>query len=84
MKVKFQTNLDKYESSYFPSNLEIPPRIGEKVEVCSCVIEFLQIQKLPTRLEVRDVTYNGFGAVVELHYNETDLKIALANDAGVY
>lgn len=78
MNVVFKTNIDAYKTNCFPNNLGMPPRIGEKVLVTEVFEKHFSDKKLPLRLEVTDVTWTDKGAVCELHYNETDLKICIA------
>jgi hypothetical protein len=76
MKIVFSTNLDAYKVSWFPDDLPFVPRIGEKVAVIESVLYHLKSQKLPTRLEVVDVTYTEQFVAVELWYNKTDKELA--------
>ena len=67
MKVVFRTNLDGYDSTFFPDNLSIPPRIGESVAVNKVLGEYLNSQGLPLILKVVDVVWTSEGVVVELN-----------------
>lgn len=76
MKVVFKTNIDKYKTNCFPTNLEMPPRIGETVLVSEVFVEYYSKQKLPICLEVVDVIWTEKGVICELHYKEMDIKAA--------
>jgi len=77
MKIIFTTNIDAYKNkSCFPSHLEFVPRIGEKVSTILDWTDIFKKKKLPTRLEVVDVTHTLTGVIVELWYNKQDLEIA--------
>ena len=76
MKVFFKTNIDAYKSNWFPENLQLVPHIGEFVRVKNCYINHLQSQKLPTRLEVKNVEYTEDYVICDLWYNSTDKQIA--------
>lgn len=76
MKIIFHTNLDHYKTNCFPENLTHKPFIGEKIQVVSVFKSFYENKKLPTRLEVVDVTHTEQGVVCELYYNEQDLHIS--------
>lgn len=67
MKVIFRTNLDGYDSTFFPGNLSIPPRIGELVAVNKVIGEHLSSQRLPLILKVVGVVWTSEGVVVELN-----------------
>lgn len=67
MKVVFRTNLDGYDPSFFPSNLSIPPRIGELVAVNKVIGEHLSGRGLPLILKVVGVVWTSEGVVVELN-----------------
>lgn len=76
MKVIFKTNIDAYKSSWFPENLQFVPRIGEFVKVKNSYVNHLQSQKLPSRLEVKNVEYTEDYVVCDLWYNSTDKQLA--------
>lgn len=84
MTVKFRTNLDAYQTNCFPENLTIPPRIGEKVSVTEGFGSYFTNRKLPTKLEVVDVTWTDKGVVCELWYSEIDVKIAKQNNINLF
>lgn len=79
MKIIFKTNLDHYPSHYFPSNITIPPRIGEKILVRSGLASLYINKHLPNRLEVCDVIWTEDFVICELWYNAQDLEIAKAS-----
>lgn len=81
MKVVFKTNIDAYKTNCFPTNLEMPPRIGEKVMVSEVFLNYFSGKKLPLRLEVVDVTWSELGVICELWYNKKDKEIADKNGA---
>ena len=81
MNIIFHTNLDAYNSSYFPTDLTFVPRIGEKVAVNKTIAHYLRNKKLPTRLEVVDVIYHEDYVECELWYNQQDKQIADAAGA---
>ena len=74
MTVIFHTNIDAYNTNCFPEYISIPPRIGEKVSVVEAFGKHFINQKLPTSLEVVDVTWTDHGVICELHYSKIDLK----------
>jgi hypothetical protein len=80
-KIVFTTQIDHYKTSCWPTDLSIAPRIGEKVLVTKVFIDYFRSKKLPTRLEVVDVTHTDDGIVCELHYNKLDKQIADQNGA---
>lgn len=75
MKVIFKTNLDKYKCNCFPTNLEIPPRIGEQVKLAEVFVDFYQRSNLPITLEVVDVTWTEEGVICDLWYRAQDIQI---------
>ncbi len=84
MKVVFKTNIDNYKTNCFPSNLEIPPRIGETVLVSEVFVDYYSKQKLPIRLQVVDVTWTEKGVICELHYKEIDVKAASLSGVNLF
>ena len=76
MRIIFKTNLDNYQTNCFPDNLPFVPRIGEKVSVTNVFIQYFRDKKLPTRLEVVDVTYTDQFVTCELWYNDTDKRLS--------
>jgi hypothetical protein len=74
MKVIFNTNIDKYKTNCFPTNLEIPPRIGETVLVTEVFSDFYNKQGLPLRMQVVDVNWINKGVICELWYKEIDVE----------
>lgn len=72
----FRTNIDLYKTNCWPTNLEIPPRIGETVLVVESFGKYYAQQKLPTRMEVVDVTWTERGVVCELWYKKIDTEAA--------
>ena len=83
-KIKFKTNLDKYQGNCFPSNLEIPPRVGEKVAVVEGFISHYMNRKLPTTLEVVDVLHTEKLIVCELWYSKTDILSAEVSNVDLF
>lgn len=84
MKIKFSTNIDRYNTNCFPENLTFVPRIGESVYVTKVFVEYFSSRKLPLRLKVVDVIHTEFWVICELHYHETDIKIAKINNVNLY
>lgn len=84
MKIKFSTNIDSYKTNCFPENLTFVPRIGESVYVIKAFSAYFSNRKLPLRLKVIDVIYTELGVICELHYHETDIKIAKINNINLY
>lgn len=76
MKVIFKTNVDHYKTNCFPTNLEIPPRIGETILVSEVFFDYYQKQKLPVKMEVVDVIWSDKGVVCELWYKKIDVEAA--------
>lgn len=82
MKIIFKTNIDEYDRlDVFPRNFDLVPRKGEKVMVKEEVASYYRNKRLPTRLEVVDVTYTISEVICELWYNELDAQIAKQNGA---
>lgn len=84
MRIIFKTNLDRYQVNCFPENLQQVPRKGDLVLVKESFFSYFSEKKLPLRLEVVSVTWLDGGAICELWYNETDLKIAKESKADVF
>ncbi len=76
MKVIFKTNVDHYRTNCFPTNIEIPPRIGETVLVTEVFSDYYGKQKLPLRMEVVDVIWTDKGVICELWYKKNDVEAA--------
>lgn len=76
MKVVFRTNIDHYKTNCFPTEFNIPPRIGETVMVAPVFEKYYRDKKLPVRLEVVDVIWGELGVVCELHYKKIDIEMA--------
>lgn len=76
MKVILKTNVDAYKRNCFPTNLEMPPRIGESVMVVEGFVNHFYNQKLPTRMEVVDVTWTESGVICDLWYKKVDVEAA--------
>ena len=87
MKVVFRTNIDAYSNGdFFPENFTQVPRKGDMVQVKPDYVAHLKSLKLPICLEVVQITWKEPMegeelTIVELWYNETDLKIARNNGA---
>jgi hypothetical protein len=84
MKIYFRTNLDNYNSAYFPQDLCFVPRIGESVEVIVGVKSHLKSKKLPFKLKVVNVTYSENFVDCELWYHESDIKMAELNKIDLF
>lgn len=84
MKVIFKTNLDNYQTNCFPSNLTMPPSKGEKVLVTESFGSYFLSKKLPTRLEVVEVTWTNEGVVCELWYSPIDVELAKQNNINLF
>ena len=84
MKIKFKTNIDRYKTNCFPTNLTFVPRVGESVYVTKVFIEYFSTRGLPLKLKVVDVIYSEYGVLCELHYHEIDIKIAKMNNVNLY
>ena len=76
MKVIFKTNIDHYQTNCFPTNLVIPPRIGETVLVTEGFANYYAKQKLPIRMEIVDVIWTDKGVICELWYKNIDVESA--------
>lgn len=79
MQVVFRTNVDHYQTNCWPTNIEIPPRMGEHVLVTQSFQKHYADQKLPIRMEVRNVTWSEGCVVCELWYCDHDVKMAKLN-----
>jgi len=84
MHVYLTTNLDRYKLSHFPDNLEIPPRIGERVYIKQEYQKHYRDQQLPTELEVTMVNWTSHGIMVELWYTQTAFKSAKLNNINLF
>lgn len=84
MKIVFATNLDHYKTNCFPENLSFAPRVGEKVSVTNIFMQYFKDKKLPTRLEVVEVTYTDQGILCELWYNSKDVEIAKLSGTNLF
>lgn len=76
MKVIFKTNIDHYQTNCFPTNLEIPPRIGETVLVAKVFVDYYTKKKLPISMVVVNVTWTDRCVICELWYNKNDVEAA--------
>lgn len=85
MKVIFRTNLDNYQTNCFPDDIfDIPPRKGESVEVTKVFLKYFRDKKLPTQLEVMNVTWTEEGVICELWYRDFDIKHAKINNINLF
>ena len=82
--IYFHTNLDKYKTNCFPNDLKIVPRIGEMVSVVDVFRPHFQKQRLPTSLQVKNVTHSERGIFCELWLSEIDAKICKENNVNVF
>lgn len=76
MKVIFKTNIDHYQTNCFPTNLEIPPRIGETVLVAEVFVDYYTKKKLPISMVVVNVTWTDRCVICELWYSKNDVEAA--------
>jgi len=60
------------------------PRIGETVEVSIDLHSYYQDKKLPTRMQVVDVTHTSNGIIVELWFKDVDVKAAELNGVNLF
>lgn len=84
MTVIFTTNIDSYKLNCFPSNLEIPPRIGEKVRVKQEFLGNFLSKKLPTDLEVVNVTWMEGLVICELWYSKHDIEVSKISNIDLF
>ena len=76
MKVVFRTNVDHYQKPCFPINLDAVPRKGDDVAVTGAYKSYYESQKLPTVMEVVNVTWGESGVICELWYKKIDIEYA--------
>lgn len=74
MKVIFRTNLDWYKTVSWPV-LDFPPRIGEDVFVHPGSERFCDVNNIPSKLRVVNVSYHVDKVEIELWYNSDNLKL---------
>lgn len=84
MKVVFKTNVDNYKTNCWPDNIEIPPRKGDMVMVNQSFVDYYASKKLPTRMEVVDVTWSEKGVVCELWFTAIDVAFAKAGGVKLF
>lgn len=79
MKIKLHTNVDRYNEYPCWPELSFPPRVGEIVEVLDTFVSHFRNQKMPTRMEVTQVTHSEFGIRCELWFTATDVQAMSQN-----
>lgn len=84
MKVIFKTNIDNYQKSCFPTNITQAPRRGDVVNVTKSFFEYFRSKRLPTTLEVVNVTWDEIGIICELHYRSIDIQTAKLNGISLF
>lgn len=82
-KVIFRTNIDFYDSSWFPRNFSSVPRNGDMVSIVEAAKSHVQFHKMPISLEVKSVQWEEREGITyaccELHLTSnqlTALKLA--------
>lgn len=70
--VNIVSNLDRYNSSHFPT-LPVIPRVGEFVSVLPECAAIFTRNSYPAILEVKTVTYYQNFVEVSVHYSDTQL-----------
>lgn len=83
MRVVFKTNLDWYKTVAWPVLDNAIPHKGETVNVHPGSELFCNHNKIPTQLEVVDVTYYHDKVVCELHYKKINIELAKLTDNGI-
>lgn len=83
MKIYFKTNLDWYSGASFPVLENIVPRKGEIVSVHQQSLSFCEHNKIPSQLEVVNVTYYYDRVICELWYRDIDIKWAELSENGL-
>lgn len=83
MKVLFKTNIDNYKTNCWPI-LAMPPRKGESVSVVKVFEKYYSDKKLPTKLEVVDVTWHEEVVLCELWYRNIDIESAKASGTNLF
>ena len=73
MRIECRTNLDWYKGISFPE-LTFVPRKTEFVSVAEKYVYFCIQNKIPTTLQVKNVTYESDVVVIELWYSERDTE----------
>ena len=74
MKIVFRTNSSFYQTNCWPTNIDVPPRIGDTVLVVEIFVEYFIQNRLPARMEVVDVMWTEKGVICELWYKKSDIK----------
>jgi hypothetical protein len=74
IEIVLKTNIDSYRNVQW-QQLKHVPRIGEHIELPKVYHKIYAERKLPYRLEVVDVTYLECSVLVELHFDELDVKL---------
>ena len=78
MNIYFKTNLDRYKTNCFPTNLTQVPRVGDKILVERVFIKFYENLGLPIFLEVVDVYWSSEGVICELWFSKNSMNLAEA------
>jgi len=76
MKVIFRSTVDHYKTNCWPTNIEMPPRKGDTVMVVEAFGSYYSGKKLPTEMEVVNVTWTEKGVLCELWYRKIDIEAA--------
>lgn len=71
-QILIKSNLDRYPSNYFPSNLPFIPRKGEFVAILSEYENMLK--SYPLVLEVIQVTYYDKTCIVDVYYSDSQIR----------
>jgi hypothetical protein len=74
MEIIYNTNIDVYKKKCFPI-LELVPRKGDYVHVTQGYEPYFTSKKLPTRLQVVDITWFEHKVICELWFSDVDYKL---------
>lgn len=84
MNVFFSTNLDQYKTNCFPNNLTQAPSVGDHIQVVDAFKQYYRDKRLPSYLEVRNVTWTEKGIECQLWYDELSVKIGQKNGVEMF
>ena len=77
LKVRFKTNIDFYDDSWFPKSFSAVPQIGSMVSVLEFAMAHIESRKMPLQLEVKSVYWEERGGdthvYCDLHFNQTQV-----------